>query len=136
LIYFSKSVFKCCTCWAWLRTFCISWPEAIDLRDEIGFYQAIQSALKKSEISERDDVDLDHAIQQLRPFLRIDAINLLLLGSTGGQIADSVGKMKRGYTLKHVTPCIHWLLDLGSNQGPTDQQKAGLVKISVAHLGI
>jgi hypothetical protein len=75
LIYFSKSVFKCCTCWAWLRTFCISWPEAIDLRDEIGFYQAIQSALKKSEISERDDVDLDHAIQQLRPFLRIDASN-------------------------------------------------------------
>ena len=44
---------------------CATRPEAIDLRDEIGFYQAIQSALKKSEISERDDVDLDHAIQQI-----------------------------------------------------------------------
>ena len=41
-------------------------------------------------------------------FLRIDAIKLLMLSSTDGQIADPVGnpvgKMKMGYTLKHVTP--------------------------------
>lgn len=44
---------------------CATRPEAIKLRDSIGFYQAIQSALKKSTISERDESDLDHAIQQL-----------------------------------------------------------------------
>lgn len=44
---------------------CATRPEAIALRDEIGFYQAVQASLKKSEISERDEDDLDHAIQQL-----------------------------------------------------------------------
>ena len=44
---------------------CATRPQAIALRDEIGFYQAVHSALKKTEISERDDGALDHAIQQL-----------------------------------------------------------------------
>ncbi|MFO0206181.1 MAG: DUF3387 domain-containing protein, partial [Betaproteobacteria bacterium] len=44
---------------------CATHETAIDLRDEIGFYQAIQSALRKLNHSERDEADLDHAIKQL-----------------------------------------------------------------------
>ena len=44
---------------------CGTRPQAIDLRDEIGFYQAVQSALRKTEIGERSGTDLDYAIQQL-----------------------------------------------------------------------
>jgi type I restriction enzyme R subunit len=44
---------------------CATTPEAIKLRDHISFYQALQSALNKSTISERDESDLDHAIKQL-----------------------------------------------------------------------
>lgn len=44
---------------------CATSPDAIALRDDIGFFQAVQSSLKKTEISERDEVDLDQAIQQL-----------------------------------------------------------------------
>ena len=44
---------------------CATRPAAIALRDDIGFFQAVQSSLKKTEISERDEVDLDQAIQQL-----------------------------------------------------------------------
>ena len=44
---------------------CATRPDAIALRDDIGFFQAVQSSLKKTEIGERDEVDLDQAIQQL-----------------------------------------------------------------------
>lgn len=44
---------------------CATHETAIGLRDEIGFYQAIQSALRKLNHSERDEADLDHAIKQL-----------------------------------------------------------------------
>ena len=44
---------------------CATHETAIALRDEIGFYQAIQSALRKLSHSERDEADLDHAIKQL-----------------------------------------------------------------------
>jgi type I restriction enzyme R subunit len=44
---------------------CATHESAIALRDEIGFYQAIQSALRKLNHSERDEADLDHAIKQL-----------------------------------------------------------------------
>jgi type I restriction enzyme R subunit len=44
---------------------CATHETAIGLRDEIGFYQAIQSALRKLDHSERDEADLDHAIKQL-----------------------------------------------------------------------
>ena|GEM_PF-1864596 len=50
---------------------------------------------------------------------RMGDVWLLDEGITDGQIADPVGKMKRGHTLKHVTR-NHWLLNLGSNQGPTN----------------
>jgi type I restriction enzyme R subunit len=43
---------------------CATHETAIGLRDEIGFYQAIQSALRKLD-HERDEADLDHAIKQL-----------------------------------------------------------------------
>ena len=44
---------------------CATHETAIGLRDEIGFHQAIQSALRKLNHSERDEADLDHAIKQL-----------------------------------------------------------------------
>jgi type I restriction enzyme, R subunit len=44
---------------------CATRPDAIALRDDIGFFQAVQSSLKKTEIGGRDEVDLDQAIQQL-----------------------------------------------------------------------
>jgi type I restriction enzyme, R subunit len=44
---------------------CATHETAIGLRDEIGFYQTVQSALRKLNHSERDEADLDHAIKQL-----------------------------------------------------------------------
>jgi type I restriction enzyme R subunit len=44
---------------------CATREEAIDLRDSISFFQAIQSALSKGEERESSDQGLDHAIQQL-----------------------------------------------------------------------
>ncbi len=44
---------------------CATHANAIALRDEIGFFQAVQSALRKLSHSERDEADLDHAIRQL-----------------------------------------------------------------------
>ena len=44
---------------------CATRPDAIALRDDIGFFQAVKSSLKKTEIGGRDEVDLDQAIQQL-----------------------------------------------------------------------
>jgi len=44
---------------------CATRPEAIRLRDDISFYQAVAAALKKTAIGSGSDADLDHAIQQL-----------------------------------------------------------------------
>lgn len=44
---------------------CATHETAIGLRDEIGFYQVLRSALRKLNHSERDEADLDHAIKQL-----------------------------------------------------------------------
>ena len=44
---------------------CATRPEAIALRDEVGFYQAVAAGLRKSVSTERDEIDLDHALKQL-----------------------------------------------------------------------
>ncbi len=44
---------------------CATRPEAIALRDEVGFFQAVAAGLRKTVSTERDEVDLDHALKQL-----------------------------------------------------------------------
>jgi type I restriction enzyme R subunit len=44
---------------------CATLAEAEKLRDEVAFHQTVQVVLKKTTASERDEVDLDAAIQQL-----------------------------------------------------------------------
>jgi type I restriction enzyme R subunit len=44
---------------------CATRPEAIALRDEVGFFQAVAAGLRKTVSTERDEVDLDHALRQL-----------------------------------------------------------------------
>lgn len=44
---------------------CAASDDAISLRDNIAFFQAVQSALSKGEERERSGQNLDHAIQQL-----------------------------------------------------------------------
>jgi type I restriction enzyme R subunit len=39
--------------------------EAIDIRDDVAFFQAVRSALAKSSVTEKPVEDLDHAIKQL-----------------------------------------------------------------------
>jgi type I restriction enzyme R subunit len=44
---------------------CATRPEAIALRDDISFFQAVSAALKKTDVGNSPNSDLDHAIQQL-----------------------------------------------------------------------
>jgi type I restriction enzyme R subunit len=44
---------------------CATRPEAIALRDDISFFQAVSAALKKADVGNSPNPDLDHAIQQL-----------------------------------------------------------------------
>ena len=44
---------------------CATRPEAIALRDDISFFQAVSAALKKTDVGNAPNSDLDHAIQQL-----------------------------------------------------------------------
>jgi type I restriction enzyme R subunit len=40
-------------------------PEAIRIRDDVGFFQAVKSVLTKSVAQQKPQVDLDHAIRQI-----------------------------------------------------------------------
>jgi len=44
---------------------CATRPEAIALRDDVGFFQAVAGGLRKTVTTERDEIDLDHALKQL-----------------------------------------------------------------------
>ena len=47
--------------------------KAIEIRDDVGFFQAVRAALAKSTLGkEKTEEDLDHAIRQL---LRADAVH-------------------------------------------------------------